>query len=161
MVEQLVQHYPNCLVLRLRMPVSDDLHPRSFITKISKYNKIVDIPNSHSMLHDMLPIALALAENNKTGVFNFTNPGAISHNECMQVYKRHIDPTAKWVNFSLEEQAKVIKAERSNCELDCAKLVAACEEVGCEPPMEIHAAYEAWGPRAKAVLQQAAGAQMG
>lgn len=37
--------YPNVLILRLRMPVSDDLHPRSFVTKISKYDRVVDIPN--------------------------------------------------------------------------------------------------------------------
>lgn len=27
------------------MPVSDDLHPRSFVTKITKYEKVVNIPN--------------------------------------------------------------------------------------------------------------------
>lgn len=37
--------YPNVLILRLRMPVSDDLHPRNFVTKISKYDRVVDIPN--------------------------------------------------------------------------------------------------------------------
>lgn len=37
--------YPNVLILRLRMPVSDDLHPRNFVTKISQYDRVVDIPN--------------------------------------------------------------------------------------------------------------------
>lgn len=37
--------YPNVLILRLRMPVSDDLHPRNFVTKISQYDRVVNIPN--------------------------------------------------------------------------------------------------------------------
>ena len=36
-VELLLEEYPNVLNLRLRMPVSDELHPRNFVTKISKY----------------------------------------------------------------------------------------------------------------------------
>ena len=54
--------YPNVLILRLRMPVSDDLHSRNFVTKISKYERVVDIPNSNTLLHDLLPAAILLAE---------------------------------------------------------------------------------------------------
>jgi 3,5-epimerase/4-reductase len=42
---QMIKHYPNVLILRLRMPVSDDLHPRNFVTKITNYQYVVDIPN--------------------------------------------------------------------------------------------------------------------
>lgn len=72
-----------------------------------------------TILHDLLPIAVCMAENNEVGVYNFTNPGAISHNEVLELYKKHVDPKFTWKNFSLEEQAKVIKADRSNCELVC------------------------------------------
>lgn len=34
--EQLLLQYDNVLNLRLRMPVSDELHPRNFVTKITK-----------------------------------------------------------------------------------------------------------------------------
>jgi hypothetical protein len=46
----------------------------------------------------------------------------VSHNEIMEMYKEYIDPELTWVNFSLEEQAKVIVAARSNNELDASKL---------------------------------------
>ena len=49
---------------------------------------------------------------------NFTNPGAISHNEILELYKQYIDPGLTWHNFTVEEQAKVIKAPRSNNLLD-------------------------------------------
>ena len=67
--ERLLRHFDNVLTLRLRMPISDDLHERSFITKISRYEKVVDIPNSMSVLHDLLPVSLKMAEADLTGVF--------------------------------------------------------------------------------------------
>lgn len=42
------------------------------------------------------------------GVYNFTNPGVISHNEVLGLYKQYVDPTYKWQNFTLEEQAKIL-----------------------------------------------------
>lgn len=54
------------------------------------------------------------AERKLTGIMNFTNPGAISHNEILELYKVYIDNNLTWQNFTVEEQAKVIKAPRSN-----------------------------------------------
>lgn len=122
-MEQLLKSYPNCLILRVRMPISDDLFHRNFITKIVKYERVVNIPNSMTVLTEMLPASLAMAQKGLTGVYNFTNPGVISHNECLNLYKKYIDPTYTYYNFSLEEQAKVIKAGRSNNELDTTKLI--------------------------------------
>lgn len=53
---------------------------------------------------------------------NFTNPGAISHNEILELYKKYIDPDLTWQNFTVEEQAKVIKAPRSNNLLDTSRV---------------------------------------
>lgn len=140
-VEEILIHYPNVLILRLRMPVSDDLHGRNFVTKITKYDRVVDIPNSNTILTDLLPASIILAENNELGVYNFTNPGAISHNEVLALFKKHVRPSFEWKNFSVEEQSKVIKAGRSNCELDSTKLVDKLKEYDYTVP-EIHEAYE-------------------
>ena len=84
MVEGMLKAYTDYLcVLRVRMPISDDLSPRNFVTKIVKYDRVVDIPNSMTTLTDMLPVSLALSEREKTGIYNFCNPGAISHNEVL------------------------------------------------------------------------------
>ena len=141
MTEELLREYDNVLTLRLRMPVSDDLHSRNFVTKITKYEFVVDIPNSNSILHDLLPASITMAEKCVTGVYNFTNPGAISHNEVLGLYKKYIKADFKWKNFTLKEQAGVIKAGRSNCELDTSKLVGKLNEFGIDLP-EIHVAYE-------------------
>ncbi|KAF3177471.1 hypothetical protein TWF106_002501 [Orbilia oligospora] len=140
-VEEIMKQYSNALVLRLRMPVSDDLHPRSFVTKISKYEKVVNIPNSNTLLTDMLPVSIVLAENNETGVYNFTNPGAISHNEVLDLFAKYVRPGFTYSNFTVEEQSKILKAGRSNCELDTTKLVNKLKEYNVEIP-EVHVAYE-------------------
>jgi len=122
LVEKLSRFYPNALVLRVRMPISDDLEPRNFITKISKYERVVNIPNSMTVLHDLLPVSIDMTEKGLKGVYNFTNPGVISHNEILDLYIQYIDPKFTYKNFSLEEQAKILKAGRSNNELDSSKL---------------------------------------
>lgn len=122
-VEELLKEYDNVCTLRVRMPISSDLkNPRNFITKISRYNKVVNIPNSMTVLDELLPISIEMAKRNLRGIWNFTNPGVVSHNEILEMYKSYIDPDFKWVNFTLEEQAKVIVAPRSNNELDASKL---------------------------------------
>ncbi|GFZ06909.1 nucleotide-rhamnose synthase/epimerase-reductase [Actinidia rufa] len=123
MVEDLLKNYENVCTLRVRMPISSDLsNPRNFITKITRYEKVVDIPNSMTILDELLPISIEMAKRNLTGIWNFTNPGVVSHNEILDVYRDYIDPNFTWKNFTLEEQAKVIVAPRSNNELDASKL---------------------------------------
>lgn len=121
------------------MPISDDLSHRNFVTKIVKYDRVVNIPNSMTTLTDMLPVSLVMAERRLTGVYNFCNPGAISHNEVLDLYKKHIDPSYTYSNFSVEEQAKILKAGRSNNTLTHDKLVSALPDVVIP---EIHEAME-------------------
>jgi len=122
MVEKLIMNYQNVLQLRVRMPLSDDINPRNFITKITKYERVVNIPNSMTVLHDLLPLSIEMAKKRLTGIYNFTNPGTISHNEILEMYKKYINPDFKYCNFTEEEQSKVIKAGRSNNLLDTTKL---------------------------------------
>ena len=58
-------------------------------------------------------------------MYNFCNPGAISHNEILDMYKKYIDPTYTYTNFTLDEQAAILKAGRSNNTLDHTKLCSA------------------------------------
>lgn len=112
----------NVLNLRIRMPITDTKNPRNFITKITSYEKICSIPNSMSVLPELLPIVYDMMINETTGTFNLTNPGLISHNEILEMYKEIVDPSFEWKNFTIEEQAEVLAADRSNNFLDTEKL---------------------------------------
>jgi len=110
------------LNLRIRMPITGEKNPRNFITKIVNYDKICSVPNSMTVLPEMLPYVLDMMENNTVGTMNLTNPGLISHNEILQMYKEIVDKDFKWNNFSQEEQRKILAADRSNNYLDTSKL---------------------------------------
>jgi nucleoside-diphosphate-sugar epimerase len=110
------------LNIRIRMPITSEINPRNFITKITNYKKICSIPNSMSVLDNLLPIMIQYALDNKRGTFNFTNPGLISHNEILEMYKEIVDPTFTWENFSIEEQNEILASKRSNNCLDTTLL---------------------------------------
>jgi dTDP-4-dehydrorhamnose reductase len=110
------------LNLRIRMPIVGNHHPRNFITKITTYQKICSIENSMTVLDEMIPILVDMSINKVTGTVNLTNPGVISHNEILEMYKKHIDPEKTWDNFSIEDQSKILLSARSNNELDTARL---------------------------------------
>jgi hypothetical protein len=44
------------------------------------------------------------------------------HVQILELYKEYIDPEFTWANFTVEEQAKVIVAPRSNNLLDTARV---------------------------------------
>ena len=120
--DRIMHIYPDVLNLRIRMPISSDIHPRNFITKILSYEKICSVPNSMTVLDDMMPIILDMMITKRRGTFNMCNKGIISHNEILEMYRELVDPTMTWQNMSLEEQDAILKAKRSNVQLDTNKL---------------------------------------
>jgi dTDP-4-dehydrorhamnose reductase len=111
--DKIMKQYP-ALNLRIRMPVSCSPNDRNFIQKIVNYEYICSIPNSITVLDDFFPIFTDLILKKKTGTYNCTNPGIISHNEILSFYKQIVDNDFSWKNMTIEEQSKHIKSERSN-----------------------------------------------
>lgn len=123
MVEELLKNYDNVCILRGRMPIDSDLtRPGNFIRKITGYQNVINVPNSMTVVDEMVTIAVEMAKRNLRGIWNFTNPGVVSHNEILEMYRDYVDPSFTWANFTLEEQAKVVAVPRTNNELDVSKL---------------------------------------
>ena len=107
--DRLMKNYKdNVLNLRIRMPITGNQNTRNFITKITTYEKICSIPNSMSVLPELLPLVLIMMKKKVTGTINLTNPGLISHNEILQMFKEIVDPSFEWKNFSQDEQRKIL-----------------------------------------------------
>lgn len=119
----------NTLNLRIRMPITGEKNERNFITKIVNYEKICSIANSMSVLPELLPLILKMMKQKTTGTINLTNPGLVSHNEILEMYKEIVDPLFTWKNFSQEEQRKILTSDRSNNFLDTTKLANLFPEV--------------------------------
>ena len=121
--DRIMQLYSaNTLNLRIRMPITNEKNPRNFITKIVNYEKICSVPNSMTVLPDLLPVIIDMMKTGITGTINFTNPGLISHNEILEMYREIVDPEFTWQNFSQEEQRKILACDRSNNYMDTRTL---------------------------------------
>ena len=120
--DMIMKMFNNVLNVRIRMPVTDEVNSRNFITKITTYKKICSIHNSMTVLPELLPIMIDMCDKKVTGTVNLTNPGLISHNEILEMYKEIVDKDFKWDNFSIEEQRQILASERSNNFLDTSRL---------------------------------------
>ena len=112
----------NVLNLRIRMPITGEENPRNFITKIVNYEKVCSVPNSMTVLPELLPYVIDMMKSGITGTMNLTNPGLISHNEILEMYRDLVNPFFTWKNFTQEEQRAILAADRSNNFLDTTRL---------------------------------------
>jgi len=120
--DQMMKWYSNTLNVRIRMPITAETNDRDFISKIVKYKKICSMPNSMTVLDELLPILVDMLQNNRTGTVHLTNPGVISHEEILEMYKEIVDPNKTWETMSYEEQNQLLKSKRSNNYLDTTLL---------------------------------------
>ena len=121
--DQLMSLYEDkVLNLRIRMPITGEENGRNFITKIVNYPKVCSIANSMTVLPELLPYVLDMMEKGVVGTMNLTNPGLITHNEILQMYKEIVDKSFAWNNFTQEEQRSILAADRSNNFLDTSRL---------------------------------------
>jgi len=127
--DRLLNNVQGVLNARIRMPISDEDNPRNFITKITTYEKICSIPNSMTVLNELVPIMVRMSEEKLSGTFNMTNPGTISHNRILELYREIVDPEFTWQNFDKCEQDKILASGRSNNLLDTMKLECIFPEV--------------------------------
>ncbi|KAH1239449.1 Trifunctional UDP-glucose 4,6-dehydratase/UDP-4-keto-6-deoxy-D-glucose 3,5-epimerase/UDP-4-keto-L-rhamnose-reductase RHM1 [Glycine max] len=120
-VEGLLKEYENVCTLRIQLPVSSDLsNPHNFIIKITRSDKMANIPNRITVLDELVPISVEMAKRNCRGIWNFTNPGIVTCNEILEMYKDYVNPTFRWVNFTPEQQAHFTSP--STNEMDSSKL---------------------------------------
>jgi dTDP-4-dehydrorhamnose reductase len=118
----LIMRETDALNLRIRMPITSTPNDRNFITKITNYERICSMPNSMTVLDDFFPIFTDLILRKKTGTYNCTNPGTISHNEILKMYRQIVDKSFTWKNMTIEEQNEILKSKRSNNSLDTSKI---------------------------------------
>lgn len=104
-------------LFRIRMPFGDDRHPKNLFTKLEKYNKLIDYPNSVSYVPDVARAAVYFSQHRpEYGIYNVCNPGNTSTKEISDA----LGLQKEW--FTPEEFKNAVVAPRSNCILDTSKL---------------------------------------
>lgn len=123
--DSIMQQYEDSVLnLRIRLPVATMDNPRNLISKIIRYEKVCSVPNSITVLPSLLPIILKMMKGDVTGTINLTNPGTITHNKILELYKKHVNPEFRWHTMTIEEQNGMLPARRSNNALDTSIIEA-------------------------------------
>jgi dTDP-4-dehydrorhamnose reductase len=121
--DQLMHLYDtHTLNVRIRMPITAEPNPRDFITKICNYERICSMPNSMTVLDELLPLLVDMIVTRRTGTIQLTNPGTISHEEILTLYKEICDHNKTWKTMSYDDQTQLLKSKRSNNSLDTTLL---------------------------------------
>jgi dTDP-4-dehydrorhamnose reductase len=110
-------------ILRVRMPITDSLnHQRNYLTKIYKYNNLINYKNSKTYIYDLSMFINYLLNNkhniNRIGVLNFVNPKPLFTQEVVKIMEEYgfVNPNHTYVD------AINTVAPRSNCVLSIDKL---------------------------------------
>jgi UDP-glucose 4,6-dehydratase len=115
--------HDSCLNVRIRMPISSQDNPRNFITKIIQYTRICSIPNSMTVLDDMLPILEQCMQKKIVGTLNAVNPGTIDHDTILDMYKTFQNPDHVWDSIPVSTLEKTcVVGRRSNNRLSTQRL---------------------------------------
>lgn len=137
-------------VWRLRIPFDHMDHPRNYLTKLMRYERLLDVENSVTHLGDFVRATLECAEKGVAfGVYNVTNPGSITTREVVGLIQES-GVCGREPEFFESEEAfmrEAVITPRSNCVLDCSKLTAAGIEM--RPVREaIRSSLASWQPQA-------------
>jgi UDP-glucose 4,6-dehydratase len=104
-------------LLRIRMPFGPDTDDKNLLTKLSKYNKLVNFENSVSNVEEVAECAVWFAENKPMpGIYNAVNPGGLKTHQIAQM----MGLTKAY--FTDEEFKQAVIAPRSNCVLNTDKM---------------------------------------
>ena len=146
--EEVLQGAEKCFIWRLRIPFDGMDSPRNYITKMMRYDRLLDATNSLSQLHEFVAACVACQTLGVDyGTYNLTNPGAVTTRQVVDMISRHGLSDKQFSFFESEEEFMAIAAKtpRSNCVLNTDKAVAA--GLGMSPVEEaLEAAMTNWVP---------------
>jgi dTDP-4-dehydrorhamnose reductase len=125
--EEVLSGKQNVYIWRLRIPFDYRENPRNYLTKLLRYEVLLDATNSISQLQEFVAATFACWEKRVPfGIYNVTNPGEIT---TRQVVDHIISSGVSKTNFKFfKDEAEFMKiaakAPRSNCVLSSSKLAS-------------------------------------
>jgi dTDP-4-dehydrorhamnose reductase len=126
--EETLARRPDVFIWRLRIPFNQVDNPRNYLSKLIRYNTLLEAANSISQLDEFVAATLACWEQRVPfGTYNVTNPGHVTTHEVVDLIKRTGVSTKNFSFFKDETEfmRTAAKTPRSNCIMNSAKLAAA------------------------------------
>lgn len=116
---------PTGYLWRLRIPFSEIDGPRNYLSKLQRYENLLQARNSLSHLEDFVEACWSCVEKDVPyGIYNVANPGSVTTSDVVELILKHGVDSKDYKFFDSEEEfmSKAVKTPRSNCVLGTAKL---------------------------------------
>jgi dTDP-4-dehydrorhamnose reductase len=82
--------FRDVLILRIRIPLDIKPHPKNLLTKLIKYKRVIDTPNSVTYIPDFIAALVGLINKEASGIFNVVCSGGCRYNVLLNVYKQWV-----------------------------------------------------------------------
>ncbi|HZZ18103.1 MAG TPA: sugar nucleotide-binding protein [Opitutaceae bacterium] len=125
--EEVLAGHPNVFIWRLRIPFDGVENPRNYLTKLMRYQRLLEATNSISQLDEFVEATLdCWTKRVPFGTYNVTNPGKVTTHEVVDLIKRSGVCNKEFEYFSDEKDFMKVAAKtpRSNCVMDSSKLAS-------------------------------------
>ena len=125
--EEVLAGKPSVYTWRLRIPFNHVDSPRNYLTKLMRYERLLEATNSISQLEEFCAATFACWEKRVPfGTYNVTNPGQVTTHEVVALIKEAGVSQKNFVFFKDEDEFMHVAAKtpRSNCVMDSSKLAA-------------------------------------
>jgi len=105
------------LVLRIRIPLDDEPTSKNILSKLIRYKKIINVPNSVTYIPDFLEATEYLIDIDAKGIYNVLNEGGLYYKDLLDEYKKYHP------EFEYQEiKASELKTPRTNLIMSTKKL---------------------------------------
>ncbi len=138
--EEVLAGRTDVYIWRLRIPFNEVDNPRNYLTKLLRYNTLLDAANSISQLEEFVAATFACWEKRVPfGIYNVTNPGEVTTREVVDLIRKSGVSNKEFKFFANEAEfmRTAAKTPRSNCTMTSAKLAATGIQM-----TEVHEAIE-------------------
>jgi dTDP-4-dehydrorhamnose reductase len=126
--EELLAGAEQCFVWRMRMPFNHQDGERNYLSKLMRYERLLDTRNSLSHLDECVSACLqCFADGVPFGTYHVVNSGTLSTRETVELIHKSGVCTKEFHFFNTEADflRQAVKTPRSHCALDNAKALAA------------------------------------
>lgn len=128
LAEEILATAGQCYIWRLRIPFSEVDSSRNYLSKLMRYERLLDARNSLSYLPEFVAACLDSVEKRiPFGTYNLTNPGSVTTREVVELIRDSgvVDREFQFFRCEAEFMREAAVTPRSNCVLDCSKALAA------------------------------------
>src|SRR5580658_7220864 len=125
--EEVLAGHPDLFVWRLRIPFDGVDNPRNYLSKLMRYNRLLEATNSISELDEFVEATLACwTKKVPFGTYNVTNPGKVTTREVVELIRESGVCNKDYQFFADEAEfmKTAAKTPRSNCVMDSSKLAS-------------------------------------